>query len=349
MTSRQALQTKEWKHELDTLVDVTGITLEDVCEYTDSSYSGNIRFYSRVPKKKTMFIGIGMAFGLSVDQINRWIVRYGDKRKLYAKDLPEDMIWIYLINANRKDRESGINYFRLFDDARDAAMDIYNEVWSELNGKSEGTFTVQNALADVEYDEAFENLRGFVVEHMEGFKTAYSKSRRMLQKYLDAILDTHSNNGIKDMRSLNSLRGYLDDSMINYLAGDAGTINVVDMRTGEKTFNIKAVPKGRKTHIALCLALGMSADEINEYLTYMGYAPLDTENPDEEFLINKLDNWENKHEIQRQFKRKYILGEKNISLEPADELQAVSDMLMLRQDLKYEYARSKKAFPYMKG
>ncbi len=349
MVYRQALLTKEWKKELDALTEKTGITLEDVCEYLDLTYSGNIRFYSKVPRKKSMFIGIGMAYGLTVDEINRWIVRYGDKKRLYVKDVPEDLIWTYLINANSKDRSGRVNYYRLFDAARDKAIETYNEVWEEISGKASGTVTMDRELADVEYDDGFENLRGFVIEHMEGFRTAYSRSRRMLKEYLTVILDAYRKNGRDDISSLNALRGYLDDSMINYLAGDVDNINAVDMKTGEKTHNIKAVPKGRKTHISLCLALGMAADEINEYLGNMGFSELDESIEDENDLMTALDKWEKDHGLAKSLKQKYIKGDPSVSMAPEEELQAAGDMLLLRQDLGEEYRKNEKAFPYMKG
>ena len=136
--------------------------------------------------------------------------------------------------------------------------------------------------------------------------------------------------------------------MINYLAGSTETINVKDMKTRGRTVNIKSVPKIKKTHISLCLALGMSKNEINEYLEMMGYAPLDEQSADEACLLKMLENWENSHELQWEYKKKFIKGDKSIILKPEEELQAANDMLMLRQDLKYEYAKENRSFPYMK-
>ena len=348
MVYRQALLTKDWKKELDALTEKTGVTLEDVCGYLGLSYSGDIRFYSKVPRKKSMFIGIGMAYGLGLEEINRWIVKYGDKRKLYVKDVPEDLIWTYLINTNHKDRSGTVNYYRLFDAAHDKAIETYNEVWGEISGKASGTVTMDRELAGVEYDEGFENLRGFVIEHMDGFGTAYSKSRKLLASYLDAIIKSCLENEASGISSVNSMRGYLDDSMINYLSGDPESINVTDMRSGERTSGIKAVPKGKRTHIAICLALGMSSDEIDEYLSCLGYSPLDESIPEEKLLKEKLEDWEETHHLQRLFKSKSIHEDNGIRLAPAEELQAVNEMLMLRQDMKYEFNREGEGFPYMK-
>ena len=48
------------------------------------------------------------------------------------------------------------------------------------------------------------------------------------------------------------------------------------------------------------------------------------------------------------FKEKYINGDDSIQMEAEEEHQAVSDMLMLRQELRDQYKRRKLKFDYMK-
>ena len=100
----------------------------------------------------------------------------------------------------------------------------------------------------------------------------------------------------------------------------------------------------------------MTTDDINEYLDLIGYAHLDWTHDEEGVLMNLLDKWEAGHPFQRIFKDRYIKGEAVIFLEKEEELQAVSDMLKLRSEIKEMYdsfvehtsiGRPIKKFPYM--
>lgn len=344
---------RAWKNELDALTERTGITLEQVCEYIGVHYPQTIGFYQKLPRRRETFVGIGMAFGLSLEAINDWIVRYGKKRKLYVKEALSDLIWIYLIYCNEKsfseaESSSRINYYKLYDKCREKVQETYIEVWDEYVSHNKGTATVEEGLKDVPYSEEFGDLRGFVVENMDAFKTAYRKPRNMIQEYVQAILGTYTRADDGKEPPINFLRGYLDDSMMNYITGSTESINVIDMKSRNRVIHSKAVPKLKRTHIALCLALGMTKEEINTYLTMMGYQELDPDIEDEEQLLKKLALWEKKHPLVSRFKAIYLLKTSDEQLSVNEELQAVSDMLMLRSDMNYEYRLAGLVFPYMK-
>ena len=341
---------KEWRYELDMLVRSTGVTLEDVCEYIGVHYPGTIGFYRKIPRERETFIGIGMAFRRDLETINGWIVRYGDKRKLYAKDVLSDLIWIYLINCNQQNF-SDTNFFCLYEECRRIIQDTYIALWNEYIANDEGTATVEKGLAAVHHDPTFRDLQSFVAENMDAFKTAYRNPRNMLAEYVKVILGTYTRANEGKETPINFLRGYLDDSMMNYITGSSKIINVIDMKSRDRVINSKSVPKLKRTHIALCLALGMSTtDEIDRYLGLMGYQPLDPESKDEDVLVEELQRWNESHPLVQRFKDVYFRkaedGEEALSIQ--EELQAVSDMLMLRSDLEHEYRLTGRTFPYMK-
>lgn len=340
---------KQWQNELKNLSEETGITLEDVCEYLGVRYSRDIGFYTKLPKKRRNIIAIGMAFRQSLDTINRWITYYGMKRRLYSKDITEDLIWIYLIRRNALDTESDINYYKLYDECQRAAFETYLTIWNEVTAGSIDTSDVDKRLEEIRVSDDLEGIKEFVINNTDSFKTAYSKPRMMLSKYLRCILDTNARaSGSEARDSLISLRGWLDDSMINYLSGSNESINVIEKKSGRRIADIKKVPKSRKSHITLAMALGMTHDEIDRYLELMGFLPLDEDDPDENNLIKEMDKWEAEHPLQRQLKDKYIEGDDSIMLEPEDEQQAVIEMLTLRQDLRDRYKRKRLKFEYMK-
>ena len=77
---------KKWRQELKDIVEKTDVTFEYICEYLGAEYSGRPGFYKKMPKCRETYIGIGMACGMPLSTINRWIVKYGGKRRLYVKD-----------------------------------------------------------------------------------------------------------------------------------------------------------------------------------------------------------------------------------------------------------------------
>lgn len=340
-----------WKREIEGLCEEKKVTLQDICKYLDLSYNRDIGFYVKLPKKRRMYIGIGMALDQDIDTINRWIMYYGNKRKLYIKDFSEDLVWIYLIECNLKNKDSNVNYYKEYEKCQKIVLDTYCSIWNErINSNLETTVLDEKLINDSEIYESIDHqgIKKFVLDNIDSFKTAYAKPRLMLEKFKDNILKTNGiASGNVKSDSLISLRGWLDDSMINYLSGSAETVNVINLKTGERNCSVKHIPKSRKSHIALALALGMTKNEIDEYLTLMGYSSLDENDKNDSILIKELDIWENNHPLQRKYKDKYIHGHKDIKISQKEEIQAVNDMLMLRQELREAYKRRKIKFEYM--
>lgn len=370
-------RSKEWRDVLDGLMDKTGISLEEISRYIGSPYNGKeTGFYAKLPQKRRKFIGIGMALGQPLEVINDWILTYSGKRRLYAKDVSEDLVWIYLIGLNYNARAhgeniiSGTNYFSLYEQCQNVAYATYCELWYEAAPYSMETSDLDIRLESVAFDDEFEGLRNFIIDNMDSFKTAYTKPRKMLEDYVDGILiGMASNDSSNDNSSrshaeaedqtektdtvgarlkLNSLRGYLDDSMINYLSGDSSTIHVIDRRQGIRTISTKHIPTNRKTHISICLALGMMTDEINRYLEMMGFAPLGENSNDEKNLIEALKTWDEAHTLQREFKSQFIIEDRKKTLSQEEMRRAVESILLLRQDLKLEFSKRDLEFPYYK-
>lgn len=331
---------KKWKQELKDMYDKTGITFEYVCDYIGTDNQGLPGFYKKVPKTKETYIGIGMAYKRSLKTINRWLVKYGGKRKLYSKDMLGDLIWIYLINSNYSDTSSDINYYKKFDECREAVEEIYLKMSEEISEESINTLELDESAGNIVFDAEYINLRKFVRENMDAFTTAYNKPKKYLNLFIDNILRVKNANRTKEKTwTLNTLRGYLDDSMINYITSGA-----------------KYVPKNKKTHISIGLALGMTIDDLDKYLGMLGYASLDGTCLEEGLLINFLEKWEEVHPMQRRFKDKYLDGNTSVELKMCDELQAVNEMLKLRSEIKemYEVFQNNspdknklKKFPYM--
>ncbi len=346
---------RKWRQELKKQSELTGTGFSRVCEYIGAEVSEYPGFYRKLPKNRKTYIAIGMAYGLPAEDINRWITYYGSKRALYIKDILEDMIWLYLINAGCRDQVSGRNYYMEFEEARAHIEELYNEIWEQGINENIVTADLEDDFRYIEYDDEYFALKRFVSENMDSFKTAYARPRRMLNRYVTSILETKNKNAPAGRKwTLNMLRGWLDDSMINYLSGYSESINSYDRTRGCRTSAIKHVPKNKKAHISLCLALGMTVHEIDCYLQMMGYAPLDGTDRQESLLITILKNWDDMHPLQRRYKQKYMAGDAGISLSSKEEAGAVNEMLQLRSDVKEIYEETavsregkKERFPYM--
>lgn len=340
---------RSWRNTLDRLARETGTSLEEVAEYIDAAVTEGLPgFYVKMPRKRSIFIGIGMAFRQPVEVINQWITEYGRKRKLYAKDISEDLVWLYLINANLRDESGSVNYFRRYEEYQSVAYAVFRERWDEISFGLVDTADVEISLGQADYGPEYDGIKAFVAEHMDAFSSAYTKPRALLDKWVQQIISTcreHPEETV--ITSLNSMRGWLDDSMINFLSGDASTVNVIDRKTGKRSINIKRMPKSRRKYIAMCMALGMTTDDIDKFLEMMGYSAIDVSDNDEAKLLMALTEWEIAHPLQRAYKSRYFKDDVNIELLPEEEIRAVKDMLHLRSDIEETYRHKGYDFIYV--
>ncbi len=345
---------QKWRRTLDTLLSENGKDMKWLCEYVGTAYNENsVAFYEKLPRKRSTYIGIGMAFKQPLDVINTWIMEFSSQKKLYIKDVSEDLVWIYLIKLNEQDKDSDINYFRRYEECQALAQAAYSEVWESVINDSVNTADVEVRLDKAEFDEGFTGLTRFISENIDSFKTAYTRPRQYLNDYIVAIFRADYSEQHSQFTNLSSLRGYLDDAMINYLSGDHTTINTYDRTSRKRSLRIKYIPKGRKFHISLCLALGMSAEEIDRYLELMGYAPLRAGDKTEGLLQQLLAEWKSSHPLQRAFKDRLLspggtsaLADTGSSFAEYTAFQ--EELLFLREELYNNFMERGLKFPYMK-
>ncbi len=231
---------------------------------------------------------------------------------------------------------------------RSPSYAVFRERWDEIALGFRDTADVEVCLGQADYGPEYDGIKTFVAEHMDAFSSAYAKPRTMLDNWLQQIIGTcrkHPEETV--ISSLNSMRGWLDDSMINFLSGDTSTVNVIDRKTGKKSINIKRIPKSRRKYIAMCIALGMTADDIDRFLEMMGYATIDASDSDDGKLLVALTEWETTHSLQRAYKNRHFNNDESIVLSPAEEYRAVREMLQLRSDLEEAYRHKGYEFIYV--
>ena len=235
----------------------------------------------------------------------------------------------------------------MHEECADAVYRTYCSLWQDYIEHDEGTAQLLQEAREVSFDDEYKGLTEFVAGHMDAFKTAYARPRRMLDDYARQLLEYAGAETGSSSPSLSILRGYLDDSMINYLSGDPETIHALERRSDRHSLSFKYVPKGRKAHISLALALGMTT-EIDRYLELMGFVPLDAVQQEEGILLSALEKWEHDHPLQRRLKQMVMEGDSSVQLSEEEIRQARREMLLLRQDVASEFAAARKPCPYLK-
>ena len=337
---------RSWQELLDGLEKETGITKKDVCDHIGSKYNGSeTSYYVKLPRSRKTFIGIGMAYKQPLDVINKWILNYSDKRRIYVRDISEDLVWAYLINANLSD-DSGKNYYSAYDEYQAVAHAVFRERWDEIILGHQDTKGIEILLGQNDYSDEYDGIKAFVAEHMDAFKTAYDKPRRFLESYIDTILISHEEEcATRKFKSINAMRGFLDDSMINYISGSSETINVIDKKSRKRSVKIKHIPKGRDYHINLCISLGMTEKEINKYLELMGYSKLGSFRNDDQ-LLEYLDKWENDHIAQRRYKDVCFWKDNDEELTQELTEKALEEIVFMKNDIKEMYLKDNLEFSY---
>ena len=223
---------------------------------------------------------------------------------------------------------------------------MFRERWDEIILGHQDTKGIEILLGQNDYSDEYDGIKAFVAEHMDAFKTAYDKPRRFLESYIDTILISHGEEcATRKFKSINAMRGFLDDSMINYISGSSETINVIDKKSRKRSVKIKHIPKGRDYHINLCISLGMTEKEINKYLELMGYSKLGSFRNDDQ-LLEYLDKWENDHVAQRRYKD--VCFWKNNDEELTQELteKALEEIVFMKNDIKEMYLKDNLEFSY---
>ena len=344
---------RRWRRTLDSLLEESGRDLKWLCDYTGMTYNENgVSFYEKLPKKRVTYIAIGMALNQPLDVINKWITDFAEKRRLYIKDVSEDLIWIYLIGLNLEHPDTGINYYRKYEECQSVAYAAYCEVWQAAVTDSLSTADLEVKLDKEEHDQDFKGLTRFISRNIDSFSSAYARPREYMNNYLSSIFWAKYSGGDSKFTNLSSLRGYLDDAMINFLSGDYTTINTFDRTTRRRSMRIKYIPKGRKFHISLCLALGMTVDEINCYLDLMGFAPLQEDDKTEGLLIELLHDWDVTHPFQRAYKEILLSADtERAEAETASSLIANTafqeELLFLREEMYNRFKARGAAYPYL--
>lgn len=371
-------RTEAWKKEISLLLKEKGKTEKDLIKYLyPEKTSGKSILISKRPKKRDVYIGIGLYLRQSEEKINEWIVRFSEKKTLYIKDcFADDLAWKYLIKASRESHEAGINYYKMHEEVKDIIIREYERLCHVRQDNIQGIQECKSSNGTAYLNQAFQNeikkpdvknfrdLKLYVASHFSSFESAYQKAREYLiirAQKMARLMKAYNDNTVnivlsKDARLIYGIPSDPEHPFNFFLNENIINISMRNYLCAES--NIAAIDKmkhTRKAHIKMCLSLALTSVEIDEYLELMGFEPLSAVLDEEYILLYYLSKWEKSHDkvmylrwkcgfiedIDNSIKEKYRKG-----LDKIDMVKTVTDMAYMRILLKIMYQNDSISFPY---
>ncbi|MBQ6889196.1 MAG: hypothetical protein IJN54_16985 [Lachnospiraceae bacterium] len=239
----------------------SGREMAQLCEVSVTS----VRKWCKgsLPQSREMFIRIGFAAHYDIEQMNRFLQRYGRYPQLYAKSL-EDSVCIFILSS--KTLPHTYYYYRK----------LLESMQTDISGVEPD---VQVNYSTVEMEEHIINIRDeetmqrFVQEHAGEYRRAYDKLYDYIQEFLQ--LNRVSRVDEKQM----SIQELADQQ--NWSSSMRHCISEIRSR--------RWFPMRRKL-ISLGVHLNMDLEKINHMLNLAQMETLCTKNPEEAVLIFALED-----------------------------------------------------------
>ena len=243
-----------WKKFINEILALYGYNVSKLA--ADCGFSRNTvkkwRDNGDMPRSRKEFIKLGFGIGMSLQELNDLLQRYGKYPKLYAKSI-EDAIYIYALTHEKTFAEAEelsvklVEYLNMLS-ADQATDDISDQ---------KNTSIIQDRITGLNQDE---DLVRFIDENKSIFDSVYTK----LIDYIDSYVNERTVNYADTNESL-SLNSLLSGKISNPLV--VGHFN--DMVSALRTR--KVIPN-RLRLVALGIHLDMTVDEID---TMLGFANME--------------------------------------------------------------------------
>ena len=90
-----------WKEKITSIMQESGYTLAALAKLCGVSHVAVKKWCDgALPQSRELFIRIGFAANYSLEEMNRFLMRYGNYPALYAKSL-EDSVYIFVLSSNK--------------------------------------------------------------------------------------------------------------------------------------------------------------------------------------------------------------------------------------------------------
>lgn len=264
-----------------------GLSLQQIADACDISYSKARAFCVQVPAKRIDVIMLAMLMGMTVEQANDLLVNWAKYHRLYAKN-PGDVICIYLLVVGC--REKPAKMYKAYQDQYTKLLKSYGK--KAHQSKREDTLILQKLVVDSasgtkldpNHDENFVRL-------MQRFLPQFSRSYEKLSEFIDSYFSCLEE---EDQRSLHN-PDLMNQRKRTDLRGRRGGISKQEALNKRFTPNecfasdvtyrqryYKAIKNIRKEHtvpdrlflVSLGVRLHMTVSDINKMLDLAGMGPL---------------------------------------------------------------------------
>lgn len=237
----------------------SGREMAELCEVSVTS----IRKWCKgsLPQSRERFIRIGFAAHYDLEQMNRFLQRYGHYPKLYAKSL-EDSICIFILSS--KSLPHTYQCYRMLLESMQADISgVEPDVQADY-----ATVAMEEDIINIRDEET---MRRFVQKHVGENRRAYDKLYNYIQDFLQRNRESRVDETQMSIQELAEQQNW--SSSLRHCISEIRSRRWFPMR--------------RKL-ISLGLHLNMNLGEINHMLKLAQMEPLCPQNPEEAVLIFAL-------------------------------------------------------------
>lgn len=264
-------QKEEWSAKITEIIEQSGCTKSKFAQNCQVSRVTVDKWCKgAIPRNRETFLKIGMAAGYDIDQMNRFLQRYGRYPALYSKSL-EDCVCIYVL-THCKGEEILKEYRYIMDRIR--ASIVPGESAEAADISTEG---FDRKLALVQNEDEMER---FITENIAVFSFAYNK----LYSYVKICIEMNAaENEAESVHDLSVIQGW--SSSLRQ------TVSAIRQNRWYPT---------RNKIISLGLHLCMDHGQIDELLGYAHMEPLCAKNIFESVIIFILEDASVNNMLDRQ-------------------------------------------------
>ena len=254
-----------WSEKIKEILTRQRYTPQALATLCGVSRSGVARWLEgSVPGRRDTFIRIGFAAGYDLEEMNKFLQRYGRYNQLYAKSL-EDSVYIFVLNSETLPHTYTI------------CQELLERIRSRLRQpestsvESKNTVLLSQTLLSL---DTTEELEQFIQDNLNQYRNAFSSLYARIWGHITALNWNYMDQNSTDRRDTFSVKQLADTQ--NWSASLRRCVSEIRQR--------KWFPQRTKI-ISLGLHLNLNCEMIDELLELAHMEPLCAKNPVEGAII----------------------------------------------------------------
>lgn len=305
-----------WRRKIREIMEKNGYTqasMATVCRVTKPAVAKWLR--GSIPSGRDTFIRIGFAAHYDLEEMNRFLIRYGRCPALYARSL-EDSIYIFVLNSMQIPHT-----YQECEGIVERVKDAL--VWQEDGGLVAGKETgwLEDAMRHLSTED---ELRDFIQENISEYRCAFSK-------FYDQVIAYIAINNLFYTKSDEAGNLALNVDGIANAQGWSASLRRCVYEIQQRTW----FPRRMKV-ISLGIHLNMTLDEINELLQMAKMETLCPRDPVESAIIFAVVDADVNEIIPKKVSRVDLQSALNSGASRTDYVQDATELCShVREVLEY--------------